>query len=125
MQEFDKDFVNPYIPNYKRNNRFRYDLFACFGDISQCLTTWFCAPCQACKLYARVKGEEETKCNECCVAMQIGSCVIRQEVKRRYGIPVDCCGDCCTSAFCGCCAQIQEVRELKAHGIPAGLFCND
>ncbi|XP_028769573.1 cell number regulator 7-like [Neltuma alba] len=44
------------------------------------------------------------------------SCMYREKVRAKYGLPAEPCCDCCVHFWCGSCALCQEHAELKARG---------
>eukprot|EP01091_Cochliopodium_minus_P020762 TRINITY_DN9179_c0_g1_i1.p1 TRINITY_DN9179_c0_g1~~TRINITY_DN9179_c0_g1_i1.p1 ORF type:complete len:118 (-),score=13.95 TRINITY_DN9179_c0_g1_i1:63-416(-) len=109
-----------------------YGTCGCCEDCGQCCVSYWCFPCQDCKLNAVANGKETCGCSECCLSFLlvffcagfgalIYRCCTRGDVRKRVDIKGDCCSDFCCSLFCGCCSQIQEVRELVNAGLPAKL----
>ncbi|KAK4266178.1 hypothetical protein QN277_027138 [Acacia crassicarpa] len=44
------------------------------------------------------------------------SCMYREKVRSKYGLPAEPCCDCCVHFCCESCALCQEHAELKARG---------
>ena len=44
------------------------------------------------------------------------SCLYREKIRRKFGLPETPCSDCCVHFCCEPCALCQEHAELKARG---------
>jgi len=44
------------------------------------------------------------------------SCVYREKLRTKFGLPEEPCCDCCVTCCCDPCALCQEYAELKARG---------
>uniref|UniRef100_A0A7N1A4I7 Uncharacterized protein n=1 Tax=Kalanchoe fedtschenkoi TaxID=63787 RepID=A0A7N1A4I7_KALFE len=44
------------------------------------------------------------------------SCLFREKLRRKYGLPAEPCADCCVHYWCEPCALCQEYAELKSRG---------
>ena len=41
------------------------------------------------------------------------ACIVRNQIREKYNLPVQCELDCCLHYFCGPCALCQEFKELR------------
>jgi len=44
------------------------------------------------------------------------SCIYREKLRAKFGLPEEPCCDCCVTCCCDPCALCQEYAELKARG---------
>jgi Cys-rich protein (TIGR01571 family) len=44
------------------------------------------------------------------------SCMYREKLRSKFGLPAEPCCDCCVHFCCDACALCQEHAELKARG---------
>ncbi|EXB93715.1 hypothetical protein L484_011709 [Morus notabilis] len=45
------------------------------------------------------------------------SCLYREKLRAKYGLPEEPCSDCCVHCCCELCALCQEHAELNARGL--------
>ncbi|AES61069.1 putative PLAC8 motif-containing protein [Medicago truncatula] len=99
-------------------------LCGCGENPGTCLITC-CLPCITFGQIAEVVDEGRSSC-----AMQgcvygllmtitchwLYSCLYREKLRAKYGLPAEPCCDCCVHFCCDACALCQEHAELKARG---------
>jgi Cys-rich protein (TIGR01571 family) len=105
-------------------------LFQCLQDISGCLDSICCFPCQLGRQCAALGGEQNTMDKKWCLISLLLPCGclcytynMRASVRTRFGIAGACTGDACTAIFCGSCAHCQHQRELTNRGFWPGGSC--
>ncbi|XP_062150222.1 cell number regulator 10-like isoform X2 [Alnus glutinosa] len=85
-----------------------------------------CLPCITFGRIAEVLDEGQSSCvAEGCVygllmliqCHWILSCVYREKLRSKFGLPEDPCSDCCVHCCCEPCALCQEHAELKHRGL--------
>jgi len=93
-------------------------IFECHKEIKSCLLGFFCMPCFACCLAARM-GES------CCVASSVpgGLIAMRAVLRTKHAIRGNICGDCCEMACCTPCSLCQMSREMDAVKYPEKNSC--
>ncbi|KAL5711938.1 hypothetical protein ACHQM5_014159 [Ranunculus cassubicifolius] len=94
-------------------------------DPSKGCCTIFC-PCVTFGRNAHMVDEGKSSCcgQGCiyCMLMMVSchclySCVYRQKLRGKYGLPAEPCCDFCVHWFCDPCALCQEHVELKSRGL--------
>ncbi|KAM7256989.1 hypothetical protein ACFE04_012730 [Oxalis oulophora] len=100
------------------------DFFGCHTDVGTCcLTCWL--PCVTFGRIAHVVDDGDSSCcaQGCvyCLLMMVSchwilSCIYREKMRSKYGLPAEPCCDCGVHYFCECCALCQEYGELKNRG---------
>lgn len=53
----------------------------------------------------------------CITCHWLYSCLYREKLRAKFGLPADPCCDCCVHFCCEACALCQEHAELKARGL--------
>ncbi|XP_062166037.1 cell number regulator 7-like [Alnus glutinosa] len=100
-------------------------LFGCAGDKCTCCITC-CLPCVTFGQIAEVIDEGESSCcrQGCVYGVLMGfqlqwllSCIYREKLRSKYGLPDEPCCDCCVHFCCDSCALCQEHAELKHRGL--------
>ncbi|XWS39158.1 hypothetical protein CRYUN_Cryun18bG0026200 [Craigia yunnanensis] len=51
------------------------------------------------------------------------SCVYREKLRTKFGLPAEPCNDCCVHFCCEACALCQEHAELKTRGFDPSRGC--
>ncbi|KAL5711939.1 hypothetical protein ACHQM5_014160 [Ranunculus cassubicifolius] len=99
-------------------------LCACHGCATCCMTC--CLPCVTFGRNAHMLDDGKTSCFAHGVTygllMMIScqcllSCVYREKLRAKYGLPADPCPDLCVHLCCHTCALSQEHVELKSRGL--------
>ncbi|KAH1089256.1 hypothetical protein J1N35_016513 [Gossypium stocksii] len=99
-------------------------LCGCGGDVGTCCITC-CLPCVTFGQIAEMVDQGQSTCVQqgCiyCVLTLFScqcllSCVYREKLRAKFGLPAEPCHDCCVHFCCEPCALCQEHAELKARG---------
>ncbi|KAH7522057.1 hypothetical protein FEM48_Zijuj07G0097400 [Ziziphus jujuba var. spinosa] len=100
-------------------------LCGCGNDCGTCCLTC-CCPCVTFGRNAEVLDEGRHSCF-ClglgyCLLMWvqfhwIWSCIYREKLRAKFGLPAEPCCDCCVHFCCDACALCQEHAELKSRGL--------
>ncbi|KAK8511197.1 hypothetical protein V6N13_013619 [Hibiscus sabdariffa] len=94
------------------------------GDFETCCITW-CLPCITFGQIAEMVDEGKSSCAQqgciygmlmLCSLHFLLSCVYREKLRAKFGLPADPCNDCCVHSCCEACALCQEHAELKNRG---------
>ncbi|KAL6292279.1 hypothetical protein ACE6H2_000421 [Prunus campanulata] len=111
--------------HYRPKPEWSLGLFSCGNEISTCCITYF-LPCVTFGRIAEVVDEGRSSCCAqgcayCCLMMLqfhwIYSCIYREKLRTKFGLPDKPCCDCGVHFFCDSCALCQEHAELKIRGL--------
>ncbi|XP_061370793.1 protein PLANT CADMIUM RESISTANCE 7-like [Gastrolobium bilobum] len=99
--------------------------FCSCEDSTTCFITC-CLPCITFGQIAEIVDEGRSSCfgQGCaygllmCVSCHcLYSCLYREKLRAKFGLPAEPCSDCCVHFCCESCALCQEHAELKARGL--------
>ncbi|XVF28564.1 hypothetical protein REPUB_Repub15cG0040700 [Reevesia pubescens] len=99
-------------------------LCGCETDVGTCCITCF-LPCITFGQIAEIVDEGKTSCIQqgciygllmLCSCQCLISCVYREKMRAKFGLPEEPCNDCCVHWCCEACALCQEHAELKNRG---------
>ncbi|CAL5208223.1 unnamed protein product [Lathyrus oleraceus] len=97
----------------------------CGENPTTCLITC-CLPCITFGQIAEVVDEGRSSCavQGCVYGLLMSitchwlySCLYREKLRAKFGLPAEPCCDCCVHFCCDACALCQEHAELKARGL--------
>ncbi|XP_041001255.1 cell number regulator 10-like [Juglans microcarpa x Juglans regia] len=100
-----------------------------FEDVGTCCITC-CLPCITFGRIAEVVDEGQSSCVAqgfvygCLMLFQcqwVISCMYREKLRSKFGLPEDPCCDCCVHFCCEPCALCQEHAELKHRGLDPSI----
>ncbi|XVF28565.1 hypothetical protein REPUB_Repub15cG0040800 [Reevesia pubescens] len=99
-------------------------LCGCKTDVATCCITWY-LPFITFGQIAEIVDEGKTSCIQhgciygllmLCSCQCLISCVYREKMRAKFGLPAEPCNDCCVHWCCDTCALCQEHAELKNRG---------
>ncbi|OMO95395.1 hypothetical protein COLO4_15923 [Corchorus olitorius] len=99
-------------------------LCGCTADIGTCCITC-CLPCITFGRIAEVVDQGQSSCIKqgcvygllmLCSCHCLLSCIYREKLRAKFGLPAEPCNDCCVHFCCESCALCQEHAELKNRG---------
>ncbi|KAI3683340.1 hypothetical protein L1987_83843 [Smallanthus sonchifolius] len=113
------------INHHSQQSKWSTGLLECGGNPATCFITC-CLPCVTFGEIAVVLDEGQSLCVAqgfiYCVLMTVSchwvySCMFREKLRAKYGLPADPCNDCCVHLCCEGFALCQEHVELKHRGL--------
>ncbi|XP_039000077.1 cell number regulator 2-like [Hibiscus syriacus] len=99
-------------------------LCGCGNDVGTCCIAC-CLPCITFGQIAEMVDEGKSSCAQqgciygmlmLCSCHCLLSCVYREKLRVKFGLPAEPCNDCCIHFCCEACALCQEHAELKNRG---------
>ncbi|XP_077249652.1 cell number regulator 7-like [Tasmannia lanceolata] len=110
--------------SHSQQPRWSTGLCGCEDSGTCCITCFL--PCITFGQIAEVLDEGRTSCiaHGCVFGLLaliqcqwLYSCVYRERLRAKYGLPSEPCNDCCVHCCCEMCALCQEHAELKNRGL--------
>ena len=106
-------------------------LFGCCEDVSGCIDSIMCYPCQFSRQCGALAGQAQTFELKWCIIPFLCSsfatcmiCQMRARIRTKYEISGGAVGDCLSSFICPHCTFCMNGRELTNRGLwPGGSCC--